>query len=267
MLWFSQGTLPGYAETILPMVEAAIVVSLGDAYHAGELGRRPQQRPSGYLVGPRLVAIRNQPTGTCWTVGATLRPGAVPALFGVPSRAVRDVVLDLDLVWGQGLGSLREQLAAQADADAALSVWERALLARCGPDADLRTRRARLALHMLTAEPRAASVGGVSDRVGVTRQHLARELHRVAGLSPGEVRRLARFEQLVGSIDTRRPVNWAELATRAGYADQPHMVRDFKSLAGLAPSAYVTRRSTVFGPLAAGTDAAFVPEVPSVQDG
>jgi len=266
MLWYSRGTLPGYAETILPMVEAAMVVSLGDAYNVGGLDGRCEQRPSGYLLGPRQVAIRNEPTGACWTVGATLRPGAIPALFGVPSHAVRDAVLDLDTFWGGGLESLREQIAEQPDVDRALSVWERALRARCDPNADLRTGRARVALRLLTDGPRTSSVGGVADRIGMSRQHLARELHRVAGLAPGEVRRLARFEQLVGSIDTRRPVNWAQLAARAGYADQSHMVRDFRSLAGLVPSAYVARRSLVFGPLAPGADAAFVPEVPSVQD-
>ena len=266
MLWFSRGTLPGYAETILPMVEAAVVVSLGDPYDVRELGGHANHRPRGYLVGPRQVAIRNQPTGLCWTVGATLRPGAIPALFGVPSRAVRDAVLDLDTVWGHGLESLREQIAVQPAVDRALSVWERALRARCDPDADIRTRRARLALHLLMDEPPGSSVGGVADRVGLTRQHLARELNRIAGLSPGEVRRLARFEQFLGSIDTRHPVNWAQLAACAGYADQSHMVRDFKLLAGLGPSAYVARRTRVLGPLPPGADPAFVPEVPPVQD-
>lgn len=265
MLWFSYGTLPGYAETILPMVEAAIVVNLGDPYHVGELHRRCEPRPSGYLVGPRLTPIRNAATGRCWTVGATLRPGAVPALFGLPSHAVRDAVLDLDDVWRHGLESLREQIAMQPDVDAALAVWERALLARCDPDAGLRTRRARLAVGMLTDDPR-ASVGGVADRSGLTRQHLAREFHRVAGLSPSEVRRLARLGRFVGSIDTRQPVKWAELAAGAGYADQSHMVRDFSALAGLSPSAYVRRRDVVFGPLGPGANASFVPEVPSVQD-
>lgn len=266
MLWFSRAVLPGYAESILPMVEAAVVVSLGDPYRVGALGGRCERRPRGYLVGPRQVAVRNQPTGACWTVGATLRPGAVAALFGVPSDVVRDAVVDLDDVWGRGLGSLRDEMAVQPDVDGALGVWERALLSRCGAEADLRTRRARLALRLLTDDPRVRSVGGVADLLGVTRQHLGRELHRVAGLAPGEVRRLARFEQLVGSVDARRPLNWAALAARAGYADQSHMVRDFRSLAGLAPSAYVTRRNAVFGPLAPGANAAFVPEVPPVQD-
>lgn len=265
MLWFARGTLPGYAETILPMLEAAVVVSLGDPYRVGAVDRPAVPRPDGYLVGPRMTAIENRPSGACWTVGATLRPGAVPALFGCPSHAVRDAVLDLDVIWGPGLAAVRDQIAAQRDVPRALRVWEGALLGRCRGDDGPRTQRARAVLRLLSEQPR-ESIGGVADRVGVTRQHLARELHRVVGLAPGEVRRLRRFERLVGSIDSRAPVRWAELAAGAGYADQAHMARDFRSLAGLVPTAYVGRRDQVFGPLAAGATPAFVPEVPTVQD-
>ena len=165
------------------MVEAAVVVALAiPTTSASSATHRPSTR--GYLVGPRQVAIRNQPTGLCWTVGATLRPGAIPALFGVPSHAVRDAVLDLDTVWGHGLESLREQIAVQPDVDRALTVWECALRARCDPDADIRTRRAR---SRFTCYGQAARV--VSRPLppcGCDPPTSCRELNRIAGAPQGE---------------------------------------------------------------------------------
>ena len=72
---------------------------------------------------------------------------------------------------------------------------------------------------------------------------LEREFASGVGLTPKELSRIARFQNLLRLLGwQRRPgPSWAELAARCGYADQAHLVREFKSLSGATPT---SRRET-----------------------
>ena len=90
------------------------------------------------------------------------------------------------------------------------------------------------------------SVGGLADRMGWGPRRLSREFVAEFGVSPKVVARLGRFDRarrdlLQGATIPRL----AELAVRHGYYDQAHLAREFRALAGLAPSALVAaeRRS------------------------
>lgn len=70
-----------------------------------------------------------------------------------------------------------------------------------------------------------------------------RRLRAWTGQSAGELHRVARAErcfrlllQACTAERTFRP-NWAELALAAGYADQPHLCREVRRIAGVSPQA------------------------------
>jgi AraC-like DNA-binding protein len=51
---------------------------------------------------------------------------------------------------------------------------------------------------------------------------------------------------VVWDLDRSSSVDWAEVAARHGYADQPHLVEEFRQLVGVTPTAYL--RSRLNGP-------------------
>ena len=56
------------------------------------------------------------------------------------------------------------------------------------------------------------------------------------GLTPRDVRRLARFERARADLG-RAPL--AEVAHRCGYADQAHLTREWGALAGCSPTTWL----------------------------
>ena len=46
---------------------------------------------------------------------------------------------------------------------------------------------------------------------------------------------------IAGAIINPDAVDWAEVAAEHGYADQAHLIHDFRSLTGITPSAYRPR--------------------------
>jgi hypothetical protein len=63
-------------------------------------------------------------------------------------------------------------------------------------------------------------------------------------LAPKTAARLVRFNEVWRRLEGQAP-DWADLARDAGYADQAHLVRDFRQLTGMTPTAYLAQVNSV----------------------
>jgi AraC-like DNA-binding protein len=89
-------------------------------------------------------------------------------------------------------------------------------------------------------------VGKVAADLGVLPRTLRRRFAAQVGLSPKRFARVQRLQRVVRDLDGCSSVDWAEVAARHGYADQPHLVEEFGQLVGVTPTEYV--RSRLDGP-------------------
>jgi AraC-like DNA-binding protein len=77
-------------------------------------------------------------------------------------------------------------------------------------------------------------------------RQLRRRCHAVVGYGPKTLQRVLRFRRFVSRIDAGPggpgALDLAALAAHAGYADQAHLTRECRQLAGLTPTALVRAR-------------------------
>jgi transcriptional regulator GlxA family with amidase domain len=78
----------------------------------------------------------------------------------------------------------------------------------------------------------------LSASAGVGIRRIERHFAQHVGLSAKRFARVVRFQSVVASLSRQGP-DWAGVAIDCGYADQPHLVREFKELSGLTPAAAV----------------------------
>jgi AraC-like DNA-binding protein len=78
-----------------------------------------------------------------------------------------------------------------------------------------------------------ASISGAADRLGYSPRQLHRRALPVFGYGLQHLGRVLRLNRAVVVADAG--VGWADVATRVGYADQAHLSRDFRALAGVTP--------------------------------
>lgn len=177
------------------------------------------------LAGPDTTATLATwlPGTDC--VGLRFDSGLGPSLLGIPADEVRDQRILLSDSWGSGpVRRLAERLAAAADP---AEVLEAAIAAR-PVDATLTDE----VVPVVVAGVRhRASASDVSRAAGLSERQLRRRCQTVFGYGPKTLTRVLRMQDALRLA--RAGVGLAEVAAVTGYADQPHLARDVKALAGV----------------------------------
>jgi AraC-like DNA-binding protein len=86
---------------------------------------------------------------------------------------------------------------------------------------------------------RGARPGWVADRLGMTGRHLRRRFNGTFGLSPEQFGQILRLRYAIRLV--RAGQSLAMASALSGYADQPHLNRQCRSLTGLSPTEAIGR--------------------------
>jgi len=171
-----------------------------------------------------------------------LTPAGARGLFGVPAGALASTVVPLEDLWGRLAGELLERLDAAVGWTPRFDVLEhvlvRALSARVEIPSGARPE-ATEAFRRLAAMDGRLGVAALAADLGWSRRHLTEQFSAEYGVGPKELARVLRFERskrlLIGP--DRRTL--ATLAAECGYADQAHMARDWRAIAGSSPTRWM----------------------------
>jgi len=197
------------------------------------------------VTGPRVTPLHTTVQGGDEFWGTHLWPGAAGSLLGVEASALRDAIEPaeryVDPTWTRRLaaclaevteesGSLEE--AERRAARRLDEAWaERA--ATAGP----LDRKVMQAVFRLLRSGGEEPVSELAASVDLSPRHFRRRFRAAVGLSPKELARLRRLRSsaagLVLAGDT-----WVGLAADHGYADQAHLVREYRALLGVTPTAF-----------------------------
>jgi AraC-like DNA-binding protein len=197
------------------------------------------------VVGPSTGAVERRLVGSGWTFGVMFRPAGFWPLVRAPLASMVTKEADLADVLPSAARWIADAGATAArDGDAARMDAVLAALLPTAPQAsEASTELAELARSrgdVVRAE-QLASIAGVSLRT------LERRFRSHVGLSPKKVIQRYRLQE-VAERALSCGVDWASVAAEFGYADQSHLIRDFRAVTGEAPASYAraakTSRST-----------------------
>ena len=231
--------------------------------------------PSRHLT---LVITLDEPLGVAWPgasvekfdalvgglhstavhVGATpsragvqlsLTPAAARVLLGLPPIELASTVVGLDDLLGRPARTLTEQLREAPTWDARFELLEGLLLERWADDVTRGERpEVGWAWRRLCESGGAIGVQELAAEVGWSRRHLTDRFTAEFGLAPKVTARVLRFERAVWRLRRQPMIRLADLSAQFGYADQAHLTREWKAIAGCSPRQWM------------------VEELPNVQD-
>jgi len=217
---------------ILPSVAPVMVVH----YRAPIVSdrRRFENQPyKSVVTGVQSEAVTLRLTGDTSSMVVRFRPDGLARVFGPAMAAFTDANVELaDITGVTALLRLQDRLASAGAPAVRLAAMEEFLLARLstsGFDAQVGH-----ALRMLQRRP-ATTIAALARHLDISERHLARRFGNAIGVSPKQYARIARTEHVLAA--RWRGATWADIAAACHFADQAHMINDFKALIGSAPSA------------------------------
>jgi AraC-like DNA-binding protein len=250
--------------TILPDAYVEVVINLGGAVALTGAAFRGSQPPRA-VVGLLDTAIDMQyPEDVCM-FGIRLHPARAPMVLGVAASAVVNVLSPL----GRICKALDERLAAvvaahpRMESAEARDALEGVLFDRL-PGATTNDDLIVRAVDRLLSADVPVTVSAIAVEFGLSARHLHRRFLDEVGVSPKRLERLARFARAWRQAVMGPPITWADLALANGYADQSHLVREFRTFGARPPAHLFTVEWYESTTVARGEDASS--HVRSVQD-
>jgi AraC-like DNA-binding protein len=144
--------------------------------------------------------------------------GTGPGVLGLPASELVDRQVPLDALWP---AAAVRPLSEAADPLAALVAAARRRWSEPDP----------VSLALASAARRGQPVSAVASRCGLSPRQLQRRSNAAYGYGPKVLERIFRMQRAVGLA--RRGSSFASVSAAAGYADQAHLAREVRAMAGV----------------------------------
>lgn len=156
----------------------------------------------------------------------------------LPLQELNHQVVDADLVFGDELNDLREQIMAAPTIECKFKVVESYLLFRLKYDMDINPV-VRYAIQHILANPGTTVIKDIVQKTGYSHKHFLSLFSKYVGFTPKQFLRLAKFQQVINSLEMMNEIEWSRVAYDSGYYDQAHFINDFRAFSGLSPLEYL----------------------------
>jgi AraC-like DNA-binding protein len=194
---------------------------------------RPRASVIGTMSRPLIVTT----TGPVSLLGVRFRPGGLSGFCALNAAELTDAQVDLTNFWGQWAQEAWHRLGEASPAER-IGLLQKVLSAR----ANGRIQTDPF-IHHCVARIEAARGGlriaDLEKSTGLSARQLERKFARHLGISPKTFARVVRFKGVAAAAANPDPPDWVRLAGDFGYADQPHLAREFKAFSGLTPVNYL----------------------------
>jgi AraC-like DNA-binding protein len=203
----------------------------------GSESRIPSNRIS--VVGPQTWRrVQVALTGQIESLTILFEPVGFQALFHLDISPLTNLSTPGQAVLGNPLSELYQRLGNLDTFAARTELLNQYLLSRLNTTSAWDP--AHRAIQRLIHPAHPATIASAARQSGLSLRQLERKCLACAGVPPGMLARIARFNRAV-QLSRTTNLNWSQIAQEARYHDHMHMVRDFHSFAGEPPT-HISRK-------------------------
>jgi AraC-like DNA-binding protein len=228
-----------HCQQVLTLPGANFSVGTPDA----RLGDDQAGPPEARLYGVARRLTTRVLVGCGWTVAALTRPGGLGAFIAGSAAQFTDRVVPLGPAIGIDDGALLREIVAEPDEGARVRLLAAALERAVDPQRVLPAGQVAGVARLAEVNRDLRRLSDLCDAAGIGHRTLQRMFLHYAGVSPTWVIRRYRLIEAAEAVREGNRPQWADVAAGLGYADQAHLIRDFRAAIGQTPASYAQSQS------------------------
>jgi AraC-like DNA-binding protein len=227
----------------LPVAGAMIVLCCGEPVTLQPALRRGDAtRSSAFLVGLQVPAQCVLHSGTNDCVEIRLPPLAAYGLFGGAIAEANGAPVSLFDVISDPIGVLLDQLRTMSTWEDRFAAVDR-FLARGFAESRRRVPpELTWAWEMLDQSHGQIPIRALARTIGWSERHFINQFRVYFGVRPKATARRLRFSYAFDTLSAHPTGDLSRIAAQAGFSDQSHMTREFRTFSGLSPGVLRTAR-------------------------
>lgn len=169
--------------------------------------------------------------------GIQFHAGGLFPFFRMPLSEIENRDVSLDCAWKGAAEIMREEILEAESIREMFATAEKVLMRQLVRPLELHPA-VSFATDGFSKNPHTASVGSVTQAIGLSHRRFSQLFHEQVGLTPKAFCRVRRFQRVLHSIQAARRWDWAQIALDCGYYDQAHFIHDFQNFSGFTPTGY-----------------------------
>jgi AraC-like DNA-binding protein len=235
-VWFLSAEISSHeplAERVFPDGCIEWIFHLGSPFHYLSTANRWEKQQPSFVVGELTRFLVLQPSTQISTMGVRFRPGGAYRFFPCPLHLLTNQIVSSTDVWQAAGNRIEDEVCSAATNDLRKLAVEKFLLRQ------MERVRARPRLDAAVSEiirnQGQARVRDLAAQLSWSIRQLEREFQAAVGITPKSLARVIRFQNLLRLVGENALREWAGMAVAVGYADQPHMTREFREFSGHTP--------------------------------
>jgi AraC-like DNA-binding protein len=234
--WFLEGNLPAYAiqpERVFPDGCTELIIHYGEAFEK-ITGSTTEKQANSFVFGQLEAYIELLPSTATGVMGVRFYPNGLSHFTKVPLNEFGQQSIELHHLFNKESIHLASRIAECPTATKKAEVIEQFLLQHLDS-----SKTENVIAHIVKNIYRVNGSVSINDLVKqyyLSERQLERKFAQQVGLSPKTFSRIIRFQQVFSLAINATSLT--SLALEAGYFDQAHFVREFKSFTGYSPKQY-----------------------------
>ncbi len=192
------------------------------------------EQPLTVVIGPQFSRVNIKVKRRLNVVRVDFLPGGMFRMLGVPMHELFDLGFDALDFFGAQMNALNVQLQNTPKLEECKKIVEQFLLVQAGK------LKVKLpidsALRMLFNHNGNMLISETASFSCLSLKQFERKCKERIGMNPKTFARILKFSNAYRLHESSPQLNWINIAHEAGYHDQMHLIRDFKTFAGVNPS-------------------------------
>lgn len=221
-----------------PTGYSSILLSYGTKHlQLRNFGKELIKTPKAIAMGQYFNNLESHIPEGLEVIGMLFKPTVFHRFFGVNMMELTHNILPAEDIFGQDILQLVDKLA-NANSDPMRMMFVDTYFTRKFKETKYKTDLVDNVISLMTEQKGDLRMQQIADYFKLSPRLLQKKFKDHSGVSPKYMGRIIQFNHALEIRKANPNIKWAELAMKAGYYDQAHLINAFIEFTGTTPVLY-----------------------------